>query len=681
MAIPVQLQLFDAFLGTQEGIHSIVLPDIFSSGGSKNVYIDKFARVARISGYTKQNSSAITTDTGGSASMVRGLIPYRGTVGGTITRKLLIVIDDQVNEWEIWSSSDNGATSTFKYDAGSGSVGMIPDAAQFGDTLFITNGKVQPRKFDGTTITTTGLTQSPTVTAVSSGTTGNLTGNFLYKLVSTIGGVRQNGSVTSTSLLIAQKQASLSWSADANVLVDGYEIYRSTGTGTTFYYLTTISGRATVAYTDNISDETLLAQRILEEHGDAPPVAYYCEPHKQRIWWFRTDANPTRGYWSDAGDPESVYGFNYLDFSDSETVGDFITGALGNYEGLLTVFTEKALWTVSGTGAIIGDITDWTKTRTNTGTGCVSSRSAVRIPAGSKYTDQMGQHQTTDKASIAYFTPLGDIRIFDGDNDLIVSHPVRTDIQAFNYTYRNKIWAFLDSANDQAVWCFPSGSSSEPNVMVSWNYRYGVWYSWSTMPFGHGIEMDKSDDAAILLTGESLVSKGAFVYLFQDGSNSFDGSNIQARWMTKTLYGVNEQGQPALSNTKRWRWLDVLFRVDANTTINCAWLTGDATDSADAISSFNVSPSAAILLTADGSQIVTANGSTITVAILSAQSKALLHKSDGSYLHDTGMRLRIGTDDMNGGWALEAMEVAFQILPGQKRRFQNNSGFIVSLGL
>jgi len=37
-------------LGTQENIHSIILPDVFSSGGSQNLYIDQFARAKRISG-------------------------------------------------------------------------------------------------------------------------------------------------------------------------------------------------------------------------------------------------------------------------------------------------------------------------------------------------------------------------------------------------------------------------------------------------------------------------------------------------------------------------------------------------------------------------------------------------------------------------------------------------------
>jgi len=669
MSAPLTVQLFDAFLGQQEGIHSIVLPDIFSSGGSQNVFIDKFARVVKIAGYTKQNVSAYTTDTGASAAMVRALIPYRKTAGGTITRKLLFVLDDGVDEWEIWISTDNGITASFLYDAGAGSVGKVPDAAQFGDSVYICNGAVQPRVYNGTAIAATGLTQSPTITATESATSGVLLGNYAYKLVSTIAGVRQNGSVASTSVLLTNKQMTLAWAQDGNASVDGYEIYRTTGTGTTFYYLTSIDGRAVVAYTDNIGDLTILENRTLDEHGDAPPIAYYCEPHKQRMWWFRTDAYPTRGYWSDPGAPESVYTNNFLDFADSETVGDQINGALGNYEGLLVVGTEKALWTVSGTGAIIGDITDWTKSHSNAQTGWITSRSVVRIPAGSKYTDQTGQHQTTTVSSLAYFTPLGDIRIFDGDNDLIVSHPLRDTLKNFAYAYRAKTWAMIDADNNQAIWCFTSTGSSEPDTIVTWNYRFGVWYKWTVMPFGHGVALDTTTDANVLLTGETLSSKGAFIYSFLDGS-SFDGSNIDARWMTKTLYGVDQNAKPALSNTKRWRWLDVLFRVDANLTITVEWLSGASPDTATAVSSVTITPDASILVSADGSTILTADGSSLLAALASAQEKALLQTTSGDYLHDTGLRIRVGTNDISGSWALEAMQLAYQLLPGLKRRDQ-----------
>lgn len=669
MPVPTQVQLFDAFLGTQEGIHSIILPDLFSSGGSKNVYIDKFGRVSQINGYSKQNSSAFTTNVGASACLVRGLMPYRKT-SGTTTRKLLYILDDSVDEWEIWVSTDNGATGTFLVDIGATAIGKIPDAAQFGDNMFITTCVGTPKLYDGTTITAAGKTQSPTITATESANSGNLTGYYRYKLVSTFAdGTRKAGSAASVGVLCTGKQIGLAWTIDADVTVQGYEVYRTSGTGTVYYYLTSLDGRAIAAYTDNTGDTTLIENRILEEHGDPPPSVYFCEPHKQRMWWLRTDTFPTRGYWSDPGDPQSVYGENFLDFSDSETVGDQITGALGNYEGLLVVFTERALWSVSGTGSVIGDITDWTKTRTNAQIGSVSHRSASRVPAGSKYTDQQGQLQTTNVSSICYFTPLGDIRMFDGDNDLIVSHPVRDTCASFNYAQRAKIHALHDSSNDQIIWFLPTGTNGEPNKAVSWNYRYGVWYEWETMPFSSSAEVEVVDDAALLLTGESLTSKGAFVYQFLNG-NSFDGGNIDARWMTKTLYGLNEQGQPAFSNTKRWRWLDMLFKINQDVSLTVEWLTGASQDDSAAVGSVVVAPQASTLMDASGSTILTASGSSIIVSIQSAQTKAILHDTTGQYLHDTGIRLRVGANSTNGTWSLEGMCFAYQILPGNKRRFQ-----------
>jgi hypothetical protein len=171
------------------------------------------------------------------------------------------------------------------------------------------------------------------------------------------------------------------------------------------------------------------------------------------------------------------------------------------------------------------------------------------------------------------------------------------------------------------------------------------------------------------LVGEALVSKGGYIYTFFDGT-SFDGSSIDARWMTKTLYGVNEQGLPALSHTKRWRWLDLLFRIDSDLTVNVAWFPGHVPDSADPVGIAVVDPSSESLITLDGSTILTADASEIEVAISSAQEKILLHMENQSYFHDEGLRLLIYSIDSAGSWALEGMQLAYQILPGLKRRSQ-----------
>lgn len=665
----LQVQLFDSFLGSQEGIHSIILPDIFSSGGSQNLYIDKYGRAKRILGFDNQNASAVTTETGGSAARMRGIFPYKQTAGGSTTRRLIGIFDDATDEWELHYSNDAGATWTFLYDAGAGSINQIPDFAQFGDDLYITNGKVAPRKLADTTISAAGATQSPMPTATASASAGLLLGSYKYKLVSMVSGTRQAGSPTSTAVAVQDKQITLAWTADANVLVTGYEVYRTSGTGDVFYFVDYVDLRASVAYTDTTADLTILENRILEEHGDPPPTTYFCEPHKQRMWWFRTDTNPTRAYFSDPGNPASVLTTaNFLDFSDSETVGDVGTGMIGNFEGALVVGTERALWTVSGTGQIIGNGIDWTRTRTNAQTGWVSHRAATRVPAGSKYTDQNGKTQVTNVVTIAYLTPLNDVRLFDGDNDVIISHPMKTTLGLMNYAARSKAHCLSDTSRGEISWFLPSGSNGEPSTAITWNYRWGVWYErplWASLACA--CEADTSTQGSLLLAGEASTTTGGYCYQLWTG-NSANGSAFRAQWMTKTLYGVNDQAQPAMSHQKRWRWADFLFETEQAVTLTVEWLAGNTPDNAASFGSTTITPAAVHILTADGDRLTTSDGDPLVIAQSSTNARALLKDSTGDFLHDTGLRLRVYDNAMDGSWSLEAMNLAYQILPGLQRR-------------
>lgn len=677
--IPLQLQVFSALLGNEESVHSINLPNLFSSGGCKNIWIDKYGRATKIDGYTKQNSSAYTMHTGGAASMVRGLFPYRNTSSGTISRQLLVVFDDNTgSHYDVVVSSDDGVTFTFLSDFGAGMNGTIPIFAQFGQITYLVNGKVSPKQWDGTTFSTAGKTQSPVPTATDSGSTGQLFGHYNYKLVSiNSDSSRAYASLLSNTLPIAGRQVSLTWSADPDGTKKGYELYRTTGSGQIMYLVTFINGVGSTSYTDNISDYTILQNSTLPVYGDPPPTTYYAIPHKQRMWWLRTDANPTRGYYSDPGLADSVYQVaNFLDFSDTDTVGDTITGGIGNFEGLLLVSTERAIWRVSGTGQVINNVPDWQKTRSNAQTGSVSMRSAVRVPAGAKYSDELANVVSTNQVMAAYFTPVGDIRLFDGDNDRIISLPVKTTLSTFNYQYRAKIFAVTDEVRAEITWVFPAGISSEPSLAVTWNYRWGTW-STRNWVFGHAIECDTSTVASEILAGEPQTTTGGFVYKAWNG-NSFAGANINAQWMSKTIYGVNQRfgdgvqtyGQQLISHQKRWRWMDLLLATMQNAPLTVEWLKGNTSDTAASVGNTTVSSAGQTLITSQGSTILTSQGSSIVVATASSIVRTILHGSNGRYMHDTGLRLRISDNATNGAWSIEGLNLAFQVIPGLQRRME-----------
>ena len=386
------------------------------------------------------------------------------------------------------------------------------------------------------------------------------------------------------------------------------------------------------------------------------------------MWYGRTDAFPTRVYWSDPGLPEDVGLNSFLDFSDSETTGDICTGMFGNYEGRLIVFTDRAVWAVSGTGQITGNIQDWARIRTNAHTGCVSHRSAARVPAGAKYPDQNGKMQLTDVETIAYFTPLNDIRIFDGDNDIVISHPKKEDLALASFANRRKVFVIEDGVRGELTWVYPGSGQNECTTAVTWNYKWGVWYEreWG---FACASVGTTSTSAQLILAGSNSTTTGGKVFQLWSG-NSFAGSAIEAIWMTKTLYGVNAADQPAMSNMKRWRWLDLLFQTEGNTQLTVDWLEGHSPDDAAAYGSAFVSPAAQAIITSDGEAILSADAEALTCSQSTTVVRAILKNTGSDYLHHEGIRIRVSDNAALGSWALEGMQLAYQILPGLQRRFQ-----------
>ena len=688
MAYPIQTQTFTVFMGTQEGIHSVALPVIYSSSGSRNLWIDKLGRAKKILGYSKQNSSAVTTNTGSAATMVRALRGYRQTGAAISNRQVIGVFEtndgDSADEYELWYSTNDGAAWTFIVDLEDESSGRIPDFAQVDNTLFFTNGVVTPRAWNGSSLSVAGPSaKSPTPSAAVNTASGTLNGSYSWKLVSVeADGTRHPGSTTSNTIQLADEQCNLSWTADSDTDVVGYELYRTTGSGVTFYLVTYIDGRTTAAYTDNTDDLTIVVNRSIAEHGDAPPAgSYFCEPHKQRLWWGRTDTNPRRVHWSDPGLPDQVGTNNYLDFTDQTSVGDVVTGLVGDFEGMLVVFCERSIWTVTGTGQIVSDIMDWTRMKSNAVTGTVSHRSVIKVPAGAVYTDSSGNQVTTPRVMQAYFTPLGDIRIFDGNNDTVISTPVKETLKEFLYAQRSKVHAVHDIESGHIIWYWPgatpSGLQAECTKAVAWSYRWGVWYVWPDMPMASSTTVETSSDTQVILTGEAQPSKGGFCYKFFDG-DSFDGSNIPARWITKVIYGTENSWdtrspQKMMSVIKRYRWLDIIAEADADVTLNIEWMSGASSD--EAVSRGAASKSLAALsmqlITSDGNGIQTVAESNLVLPTDSVQKIINLEGTNGDYIEDVGCRIRISDDAQNGSWSLEGMTLGYQLLPGARRRLQD----------
>lgn len=680
--LPLRHLLAQALLGDQEGIESILLADIFSSGGSRNLYLDKFGRAQQILGYLQQNAVPVTTSTGAAATRVRGIYHYSNTAAGTTTRQEIGIFDDAAAHWEFRTSVDLGMTWAFINDLGAGSINRIPDFAQSGSLMFLCNGVVAPRQWDGANLTTAGGSQLAAPTFTSTGA-GALAGHYGWRILPMVGDVRKLSSVQSIdySLTAGTGAGHVDWVADPDPTVTGYEVYRTTGSGMLFYLESYVDGNATVTLnvggaTD--TDALIIGNRVLQEFGDPPPVgAYFCEMHQQRMHYLRTDTWPRRGYFSDPGLPYSVYtGLHFVDYTDADAMSDVCTGATGDYQNMLVVWLERSVWTLSGTGDVIGNVRDYRRRRSDAQTGSVSHRTVARIPAGSKYTDSEGSTHTTTQTMLAYWTPLNDIRLFDGANDTIISWPKQTTCGNANYAQRSKFWCLHDRARQEVTWVFANGADTECSAAVTWNYRHGTWDT-RDWPFCHGTEIESSSSASILLAGEKDLTIGGLVYRLWNGYTA-NGNAINSQWMSKVLYGqggYNDAegmyGKPLLSFRKRWRYVDLLISVSGGqATFTVEWIVGDdvSTDDAAAVGSRTVQIPNSVLETAEGSVIETSDGS-----VLQAQTTPVLLRSrlisaaTQKYVTSRGLRLRVRVSTTQAQWGLAAADTAYQLLPGLKR--------------
>lgn len=653
MPIPILIQTFTAFLGDSQAESTFSLADTFSPGGSKNLWVDRRGQIRPIDGYQKLTITPVVTNVGGSTATFRSLFPFKKTEGGSVTRQLLGVLDDNVNEWEIWKSLDNGATWTFISDRGATPIGQYPDWVQFGDLLYITVPKTEiPRVWNGTVLSAAGGVQLPAPTIVDAAVTGNLSGSFQWRVIPVkTDGTEKIGSVTSDATNLTLTQADVTWTADADVDVVGYNAYRTTGVGKIFYLSTYVDGRLTVTFRDNVSDLSLIQHNFLDVHGDAPPTGvYYAVQHRGRVWWIRTDDFPRTAFWSDPSLADSVWqDRNFVDCSnagDDTSMGDVSTGGTGEFQGLLVIWLEKSVWVVSGDGQIVGAIINFNLRRTDAQTGTVSHRTVARIPAGAKTLGNDGNFSTTTAVALAYLTPLGDIRLFDGNNDTVISHPKAATLARMTYASRAKSHMVHDTQRSHVTWYIPIDGGTECSMGVTWDYKNGLWYEWPTAPFSSVILTDTASAAQIIIGSQAVLATGGYVYQLWSG-NTFDGTAIMGQWMTKPLYmsGPSFQGSaqmslaPDMSRVKRHRFYELIFsKITTAPIVSVDVMAPDALDTDFAL---------------------------FTVPVVgSSIQRAVLADGKGRFHHDIGLRLRIKASSTQGPWTLQGSALGYQILPG-----------------
>ena len=648
---PISL-LIPSLLGDAQSQSGFLLSAAYSPGGSTNLYIDKLGKIRSIKGYHQHGSFTV----GVSPAVVRALVQHRKiSLQGTL-RQVLMWLDNGYDRVEMHVSTDLGMTATSVIGFGPASVGQIPDFAHFGEDLFFVNGVISPRFWNGQVVADTASnTQLLPPVTFPTPTTGPLTGNYRHRVVPMRSVKdRKVSSAQSAVIQVTNAGIQVTWIPDVDTTVIGYEVYRTSGTGMDYYFVAYVDGRTTSSYTDTLPDLDLIlrtAMAMQASVGDPPPVGTrHIVAHKGRMFWMGTDTYPRRFWWSDPGDADSVYqDRHYAECSAGEQgLGDELMGGMGEYEGMIVFFLRNSVWTMSGTGMLVGDEIDWRLRRTDARVGTPSIRTVLRVPTGASYTDQDGQLRKTQGNMLVYLTMNNDIRLFDGQNDLIISYPKADTLKQINRAQMHKAYAYDDQEHGMYVWVIPpdQGNETEPLISVVWNYWYGTWHEWRETPFGHVIRAE-SDRESIYLAGETRISVGAKIYqLWAD--HAFDGAPITGTLMTKPIYPPMEQGgEPDLSHEKRLNDLFLLFdRLASPLQVTVGFFPHDAGDYDPPVF------------------VRTITGST-RVKVPARQPETSPYA--GRYHHGVGWRVMITATAATGDWALNAIEQVYQGLLGQTR--------------
>jgi len=128
-------------------------------------------------------------------------------------------------------------------------------------------------------------------------------------------------------------------------------------------------------------------------------------------------------------------------------------------------------------------------------------------------------------------------------------------------------------------------------------------------------------------------------------------------------------GKPLISFRKRWRWVDFMFDVSGGAvTISIDWIEGDnPDDNAAANGTANLTLPFSPVEANNNSVLETSANTIISLIGGGATLRAALEDITGRYPTSRGLRLRVRSVSQGGQWFLNAIDTAYQLLPGQKR--------------
>lgn len=202
---------------------------------------------------------------------------------GTDDKELIIFYETAVKK------GDDGAGTFSNLDTGY-TTNSTFDWVIYKDRLYWCNGNEQSRRYDGTNVRDWGCPASNTTPSLSSTASGDLTGDYFYKVTFVYDGYQEsNPSNASTTVSYSSAQGIITIPVSPDSVCTGRKLYRTKDGGSAYYLAKTISDNTSTTVSDNVADASLGDQ--LEENHDEP-YAYHKQMllHQDRIFGLRPNS-------------------------------------------------------------------------------------------------------------------------------------------------------------------------------------------------------------------------------------------------------------------------------------------------------------------------------------------------------------------------------------------------------
>lgn len=540
----VELSMFDG--GRNTKVNKIDCP-VWQTPDELNVMYDSYGAIQQRRGFATVNSDPMYNPSsfGGGLYSVDGMIRFSPSTMSAqligVAAETLFVLTGTATAWNMVASSESVITLQ----------GTEVEMIQFKDLLLLTNGRVDPYKFNGTEFTRWAISApSSVLTAATNATAGNLTGDYNYVWTGVNSYLAEgdygSASLTFTAVGESVKVGSIA-TAPVSAGIESWNIYRNTAGAAGVYYKVTNIANGVTSFTDDVADASLTVAAPTDQ--GYPRKFKYLNQYLGRLWAAGDPDNPDYLWFSKVGRPELFPSENFitvgagdgLDISGIAVQNGIITISKSDFAGSTAIYLLYV-----GDPTTASDPANWFLTKAPSDVGSDSHRGMVNFDNKTTLINKQGIFAF--KGASVVKTPSETTK-----GDLVtdaISFDIEPDVLALSNTFLTTV-SLKDMVGvnwKNKIWISGSTNSQYYNTIFVYDYstmakggnRKGG--AWSKLTFNQSSGLTYAGwSRLVVFENELYAAHGNQPYVVKLDTGTNDGGlAINSYYVTAPLKGKSQ---------------------------------------------------------------------------------------------------------------------------------------------